>query len=49
MNKFRSSIVPLISIEEYIEIDDETLSIIKENLIHMETAVKFAATSGVIR
>jgi hypothetical protein len=31
--------VPLISIEEFAEIDDETMSIIKENLIDMETAV----------
>jgi hypothetical protein len=39
----------MISIEEYVEIDDETMGIIRENLINMETAVRIAATSGVIR
>ncbi|KAI6201799.1 Lysosome membrane protein 2 [Aphelenchoides besseyi] len=48
LSRFRNSIVPVISIEEYAEIDRETMSIIKENLINMETAVRFAATSGVI-
>ncbi|KAI6177366.1 Lysosome membrane protein 2 [Aphelenchoides bicaudatus] len=48
LSHFKNSIVPLISIEEYAEIDDETMSIIKENLIDMETAVRVAATSGVI-
>lgn len=49
LSHFRNSIVPMISIEEYVEIDDETMGIIRENLINMETAVRIAATSGVIR
>lgn len=49
LSHFRNSIVPVISIEEYAEIDDETMSIIKDNLIDMERAVRVAATSGVIR
>jgi hypothetical protein len=38
----------VISIEESAEIDDETMAVIKENLINMEAAVRIAATSGVI-
>lgn len=38
----------MISIEEYVEINDESMAIIKENLINMETAVRIAATCGLV-
>lgn len=48
LSKFRNSIVPVLCIEEDVDIDDENFRLIKEKLIGTEAAVRFAGTSGVI-
>ncbi|CAD5217815.1 unnamed protein product [Bursaphelenchus okinawaensis] len=48
LKKFYNAVVPVITIEEDIEIDDENFRLIRQKLIATEAAVKFAGTSGVI-
>ncbi|CAD5222399.1 unnamed protein product [Bursaphelenchus xylophilus] len=48
LSRFYNAIVPVIEINEDVEIDDENFRLIRQKLIGTEAAVKFAGTSGVI-
>jgi len=48
LSKFRSSIVPVIQIEETSEIDPDSLSLIKARLVNLERNVQYASAAGIL-
>jgi len=48
LSRFRNSIVPVLQIDEYSQIDSESLELIKDKLINTEWAVRFGAIGAIV-